>query len=747
MTPWPVQLIPDLAATRTGVSHQNPPVVPARIGALAVVASAIGGAIAAASPTGTRLVDPLLCAALAVLVTLLASRAAPSTLVLAAAVIAATGRPTALALAATAVALVLARPDRFRPLAGTCLGPGLLLLSWPKPFGITALIATLIVAILIVGASPRLSARIVGLVLLGVGIVLVLACAGFAVTAFQDRHDLQRAVDLAERGLRLTRTGDTASATAAFTESHALLVGARSDLHRWWVRPARAVPVIAQHARALDALTAVAVDLVDTASGVTSAVDPQRLRVTDGTLDLAAMRSLGSSLTRLENLLERTPTRVRRQDSPWLLVAVGDKMTDLTTRASDELDHVRTAIDATEAASWLLGQARPRRYFLAVMTQSENRGGGGFVGNWGILTATEGKLTLDRFGRSDDLQRLGPFDIDVNPEWNARYVDGWGVDTFFPRNVLGSPDLRSNAEAIRQASAQAGLGAIDGVLAIDPIAMAELLKLTGPIQVPQWPEALTSDNAARILMFEQYLDPTAPGRVDFLSAVATTLFDRLTSAPLPTPARLADILGPLSRAGHLQLTAFDSATSNFLHRVGAEPRLEAPTGDSLLVTTANTTPSKSDWFLRMQVTYDVTTTAKPGEVDATLQVSLENTAPSQLPGGYFGPADDPEHPRNRQLVSVYTPFEVVDASVDDTLVQLGGSTEAGHHIYETFVWLSPGQRSTLRLRLRLRGTKQGPYRLRVGDQPSAVATELMVSVDDKVVRTGPLVSTWVLTKS
>ena len=42
------------------------------------------------------------------------------------------------------------------------------------------------------------------------------------------------------------------------------------------------------------------------------------------------------------------------------------------------------------------------------------------------------------------------------------------------------------------------------MVTIDPYGVAGLLELTGPVTVPDWPEPLTADNAAQVLLFEQY---------------------------------------------------------------------------------------------------------------------------------------------------------------------------------------------------------------------------------------------------
>jgi hypothetical protein len=716
-----------------------PPVPPGWIRAAALVVGVGGAALADARPTGTPVADTFLTAALCVFVVGAGTRSRPAALVVASGVIGATGSPLAQVLALLAAALTIWCPDgRWAPVASASLAVACLHLDWPRAFGATAIVAAAVVVLLIATARPWYPRRTVAAVLAGACGLAVATLAGLGITAARHADDARLAVSLVRQGLDAARSGATVEADQRFSRAGALLTATHRDLHRWWVRPAVTVPVVAQHLRTADHLTGLAIEVVTAARRASRAADPGRLAVRGGSIDLTAVGGLEQPLLRLRNLVTDVPAELRPYRSPWLLRPVVEALDELEARAGEELPRVTTALEATKAATWLLGAGRERLYFVAVMTQSELRDGGGFVGNWGVLTARDGQLGLERFGRSDELEQLGPFEIDVNPEWNARYVDGWGVDRYFPRNSLSSPDLRMNAEAIRQAARQAGLGELDGVLAIDPFTMAALLRFTGPIEVAGWDAPLTADNAVETLMFEQYLRPDDPGRLDFLSNAATTLFERLTNMPLPEPARLAELLGPLARAGHLQLTAFDPTVSHFLHRAGTEPRLERPDDDSLDVTTAAASPTKLDWFLRRRYTYDVHTSSAGG-VDATLEVTLENVAPPDLPGGYFGPSAHTGRSENRVLLSVYTPLRAQATTLDGVSVELAGAEEAGHHVHELLVTLPPGSRRTVVMTLA--GSLPRPaYTLDLLHQPTSTPDRVRVVVDGTVRFDGALVA-------
>src|SRR5581483_9077211 len=191
----------------------------------------------------------------------------------------------------------------------------------------------------------------------------------------------------------------------------------------------------AQQVRAVDTLAGSGGDLASTAADALGVADPRTIRPVGGRIDLDAVRKVQGPLDQVRRVLARSQGELARVDSPWLVTPVADRYVDLKERVGRALHQADVAARAAELAPDLLGENGVRNYLLAVYTPAESRPGGGFMGNYGILTADHGKVALSRFGREKELDEgglpAGQRKIDGVPQ----YLANWG--SFHPEHYWG----------------------------------------------------------------------------------------------------------------------------------------------------------------------------------------------------------------------------------------------------------------------------------------------------------------------
>jgi hypothetical protein len=627
--------------------------------------------------------------------------------------------------------------NRTRAALAGGLGTAALLSADPIAFhGATALLTTAAVLPMCVSGYRNLGRRTQGtvrrVVAIGggvVGLLLVGALLGIVSVS----RDLTNGARLIDEGIVAARDADDDLAGERLQQAARHLTSADSTLTSWFVAPARILPLVGPNIEAVESLAREAGDVARVTSAAADAADVDELRFVDGRLDPEAVSDMEEPLEETVDALDGLVTTVDTSDSPWLAAPLGERLERLQGQLDDALPDAELALSTVRIAPDMLGASAPRRYLVLFTTPVEARGRTGFPGNFAELLIQDGQLSMPRFGRISELEQGGTPGpqrrLTGPPDYLARY-GRFDLTTTW-RNLTMGADFPSVAVAIKELYPQSGGQPIDGVIAVDPVGLAELLRYTGDVAIPGLPEPLTPDNTAAFLMLNQYVEFTdVSERVDILEEVARTTFERLTSADLPSPGDLAEQLDPVVDGGHIQAMTFDTVEFLFLQTYGLSGSMsEVREGHDLLaVTSSNAAGSKIDLFLERQLAYDVTWDPDTGRVSGTVTATLTNGAPaSGLPDYVIGNVIGLPRGTNRSFVSIYTPHDVAEARVNGQPAAIQSEQEAMRNVYSTFVEIPPG--GTVTVELDVRGTVEGDsYRLDIDQQPLARPEEAQVAI-------------------
>lgn len=569
------------------------------------------------------------------------------------------------------------------------------------------------------------------------GKVLLLLSAGAAVavgavTVWAVQRSAAAGAGRLEDGVELAARGDAKAAERELRRALASFRNGQAHLGRWWLRPVGHVPVLDRQVAGAAALLETGADLSTTALAAAERAGPERLRLADGLLDLAGVEALGGALEDAARALEQADRRLTEARRGLLVPFLDGALADARARARAALPDARTAALAARLVPALFGNAGPRRYFLAVQTPAESRASGGIAGSFGELAFDRGRVRLERIGRSRDLNQGGdPLGRTLAgpPDYVARY------GRFRPerswQNVTMSPDFPSVARVIEQLYPQSGGREVDGVISVDPIALAALLRVTGPVRVPEWAEPLSATNAPGILLRQQYTRFPGGERADFLESTAKAVFDRLATTTLPSPGVVVRALAPVVRSRHLQLHSTRPDEQRLFELIGAAGAMPAVQGDFLSVVVQNAGGNKLDAFLHRSIRYEVTIDPETGRTSAGAVVRLESSAPaSGLPPaviGNFGPR--PANPGDNPLyLSIYSPLWLGGAAVDGQPLLMESERELDRNVFSAFVTVPAGGAVTVSVRLAGSLPVAGRYRLDLSRQPAVAPDDLEVTV-------------------
>jgi len=310
--------------------------------------------------------------------------------------------------------------------------------------------------------------------------------------------------------------------------------------------------------------------------------------------------TVSSSLANADHLFHRALGErddVRDDDLRRLglssLVSQVHQFDALVPKLSEYLSYARTLVAELPT---LLGLATPAHYLVLDLDSDELRPGGGFIGNYAVVTLSGGRMQ-DGLHLHDIYTLDCPRGCPYNRIPDAFAWMDLAPTEFGLRDANLSPDYPQSARLLESLFAREGGGPVDGVICVTPALIQNIMRVTGPISVPEFNQTVGADNLQDILHY--YHLQVGADRVSG-GAYGTTsrkVLDALLGANLlHTVATLAPaqqqqvgrILLDALLTRDLQVYLNDAQAEQVLIARGVAGQVYTPVGgDSLLVVDAN----------------------------------------------------------------------------------------------------------------------------------------------------------------
>jgi hypothetical protein len=585
------------------------------------------------------------------------------------------------------------------------------------------------------GAPGRLSPR-ARVVLALAGLAAAAVIIPSLIAAVWARAPASAAEAAVERGLTAARSGDSRRAAKEFTEADTLFAEAHDMLSGPLSSLGLVVPVLGQNVGAARDVARLGADISHAGARLTSSADPQHLSINGGSVRLDEVRRLEPELADTVNELRSAREHLRRIDRHVLVPTLTQALDVLDRRLDQAVSQTERASDAVRLLPAILGGDGQRHYFLAVQNNAEARGTGGFIGNWGEVTAADGHVELSRFDRLQALQDTGSPTRSVPADYKARYANFESLFNWAALNV--TPDFPTLGSLIAGLYPQSGGQPIDGVIAIDPVGLSSILELTGPITVPDWPDPITADNVVNVTLSQAYTRiDDRDRRSAFLGEVAEGTWHAFTGRRLGEPARILKVLTTAVNGKHLMVWFERPGEQRLAERAGIAGSVPPRNRDQMLVTTQNVGVNKIDQYVFREVHYNVR--VEPDNSSATfglrsrLDVTLRNTAPSSglatevIGPNVFGPLPG----ESRNYLSVLSPLDLDSATLARLPLPFAAFDELGRRSYSLEVDVPAGGEQTVVLQL-TGSVKQKPggwYEIHLARQPLLLPDRVDVSLE------------------
>lgn len=474
--------------------------------------------------------------------------------------------------------------------------------------------------------GPRRTRR--RLVILGVLFVLAVWGAFVAVSLVRARSDTRAGIDTLERVQNQLTPGELLRGNGV---DQLRIAGADFRRARHWVRspfvfPLRVVPILGRQVQSVATLTGSAARVVDI--GI-EAVDGARAAVDAGNPTGAERVTL---VDHIAGIADRSAGKLRSVDlGPTHLFG---PLANARSRFESRLGDLRHAIGQLQSASQGLSDflAGPTRYLVLAANNAEMRVGSGTFLQIGLLTVEHGSLKLDAMRPFDEypvpkgkVPLTGDFAgrwgfLDPNVEW---------------RNLGSSPQFPSQAELATSMWKAATGTSVDGVLALDVVALKDLLAATGPVHLDDG-TTMSADQVLGDVMLRQYLGlvgyPDQSSRRDRLNELARGALDNLDKGGWHA-ADLVDQLRGAARGRHLMAWSSHKRQQEGWVAAGIDG---AVARDAVLVGFHNRGGNKLDQF--MAIKGSVATRSVASGWAVTVAMTLQNvTPPTGIPRYVQGP--------------------------------------------------------------------------------------------------------------
>ena len=474
------------------------------------------------------------------------------------------------------------------------------------------------------------------ILLLVLGVLVVLgAVGGFCAWRFyqqaMDVRDHELAAVEAVSGLQdvsQLRDADTMNAAIEQAQVHASAAKEIADGALW--RVASYVPVLGDDVTAVRGM----VDVVDgmvgetlpsLASTVQTLMNSGLSGGGEGQLNLQPIVDAQDGFAKVNELVQQQADAINALPQPHVGVvrSAYEQGKEQINKVADMLDQVNGMVQAMPK---LLGQDGPRTYLLVAQTTSEQRSGGGLVGSLGTMQVDNGNISVGEFHSNKEFVALGE-------SATAEEHDVFSGPLYFSfdvRDLFAVPDFSRTAEMLNTVWQRSEYACdIDGVIAIDPLFIQEMVRINGDITLDNG-QVLTGDNTAEFMLNGIYKAFDPDTQDVYFEYVASAVMDgAFSNMTMDKMMQIAQAMGTLAEGRHFYAYTFHEDEAEYFQGAGfAKSAPDSETDPEVGIYMNEQNASKLGWYLRRSSTITRTACNADGSQTYHVTFSITNTLTS-----------------------------------------------------------------------------------------------------------------------
>lgn len=357
-------------------------------------------------------------------------------------------------------------------------------------------------------------------------------------------------------------------------------------------------------------------------------IDLNNVHVENGTIEISGLEASQRPLQIADDTIDKATREVKTVKAVKAphIAQIADALKTAETYCEKLDSMVHSLNSIVQVLPSMLGTEShandaPRNYLILAQTNAEARPSGGLTGSLGLVTVQGGRVSLQPFVSDSEIQNADEPVVDLTAEERLLFTDKLGKDI---RDVNFTPDFPRTGDIVSAMwNRQYGV-AVDGVIAIDPLFLQNMLAVTGGVAMPDG-STLDGANTAQTLLHDVYARMTSQETDEYFAVAAQAAFDHIMQnagnfksyvKALSTSVEQGHVMVWSAHEDEQNLIA-DSAISGKLITEGAKPQVGVYISDE--------TESKMDWYLHREVTTEFQKVARNGANQYTVHIKLQNT--------------------------------------------------------------------------------------------------------------------------
>ncbi len=414
----------------------------------------------------------------------------------------------------------------------------------------------------------------------------------------------------------------------------------------------------------------------------------------------------------------------------------------------------------------VLGADRDQQYLVLFQNNYEIRPTGGFIGSIGVVNIDRGAVeeidirsVYDGDGQLKDyIQPPEPLSVITN-RWYLR-DSNWFVD--FPVSAEKAADFLEKE----------GGPTVDGVIALTPEVIKELLAVTGPIEVPEYEVVVDADNFWEVTQDQvtYNYDQSQNKPKQFMADLTPVLLNKLLVEPNDTGLAVLNIFMKMVKEKQLMFYLKHEEAQEKLVKAGWAGAVPRDKPGMLAVINSNVAGHKSDQFVEQEIEHEVQV-MENGDLDVVTTIRRTHNGPTEASDYEYPEDENPAAKDNiiwqrvlvpkgaeliaaegftsrsqiRQFADVGEPLGILEADPEVTEWQRGQvedesgtivGEEAGYTFFGNWLVTRPGETSVAWYRYRVPGQVDMPnwwdpaqrWEVLMFKQPGDTRTSVRVSV-------------------